>query len=114
RPAPASRLPPHRPLDGRGRAGAGGLPLGATRPEPAPGVRLDGDAPERGPPDLPHDGRGVRGARPATGDLARRRAGPGAPRGPPRRSDRGRVRAAARPDPAIGPDDLTRWVEHGP
>ena len=54
------RLPPHRPLDGRGRPGAGGLPLVAPRPGPAPGIRLDGDAPERGPPDLPDDRRGVR------------------------------------------------------
>ena len=82
-PPPAAPLPPHRPLDGRGGAGAGGLPLVPPRPGPAPGVRLDGDAPERGPPDLPGDRRGVRGAGPAIGDLAGRRAGPGAARGPP-------------------------------
>src|SRR5262249_620509 len=109
------RFPPTRPradAAGAGRGGgAGGLPRGAPRPGPAPGIRLDGDAPERGPPDLPGDRRGVRGARPATGDLARRRAGPGAARGPPRRSVRGRVRTAARPDPAVGPDDLARRVE---
>ena len=81
---PGRRLPPHcplhRPLDGRGGEVAGGLPLVPPRPGPAPGVRLDGDAPERGPPDLPDDRRGVRRARPATGDLAGRRAGSGAAR----------------------------------
>ena len=102
-PPPAAPLPPHRPLDGRGGAGAGGLPLVPPRPRPAPGIRLDGDAPERGPPDVPDDRRGVRGAGPATGDLAGRRAGSGAARGPSRRSDRGRVRAAARADPAVRP-----------
>src|SRR5262249_35544726 len=86
RPPPAAPRPPHRPLDGRGGGGAGGLPRAPPRPGPAPGVRLDGDAAERGPPDLPDNRRGVRGARPAAGDLAWRRPGPGAAREPPRRS----------------------------
>jgi hypothetical protein len=56
---PGRNLPPgfHHtgPLDRCGGASAGGLPLGADRPEPAPGVLLDGDAPEPGPPHLPDD-----------------------------------------------------------
>src|SRR5262249_53433808 len=101
------------PGGGGGGGGAGGLFLVPPRPGPASGVRLDGDAPERGPPDLPDHRRGVRGARPATGDLAGWRPGSGAARGPPRRSGRGRVRAATGPDPAVGPDDLARRAEHG-
>ena len=95
---PGRRLPPHVHhtgpwVDPEG-AGAGGLPLVSPRSRSSPGIRLNGDAPERGPPDLPDDRRGVRGARPATGDLAGRRSGSGDARGSPRRSGRGRVRAA--------------------
>src|SRR5262249_59778388 len=58
-PPPAAPRPPHRPLDGRGRAGGGGLPLVPPRPGPAPGVRLAGDAPEPGAADFPDGLRGV-------------------------------------------------------
>ncbi len=63
------------------RARSGGLPLVPPRSRPSPGVRLDGNAPERRPPDLPGHRRGVRGTGPAIGDLAGRWAGPGAARG---------------------------------
>src|SRR5262249_27224427 len=70
---PGRRLPPGfhytGPWTDPTRAGAGGLPLVAPRPQPTTRVRLDGNAPERRPADLPAHRRGVRGARPAARDL---------------------------------------------
>jgi hypothetical protein len=68
---PSSSLPPHRPLGGRDGASPDGLPLVTPRLGPAPGVRLYGDAPERGPPDLPDVRRGVRRPGSAAKHLAR-------------------------------------------
>src|SRR5262249_60545287 len=66
RPTPATRFPLHRSVDRSARAGAGGLPLVAPRPQPTTRVRLDGNAPERSPADLQENTRSVRWATPAT------------------------------------------------
>src|SRR5262249_50060847 len=114
RPAFATWIPPHRPLDGRGRAGGSGFPLVPAHPEPTAGVRVDGDAPEWSPPHLSDDRRGVGRRRLSTSDVTGRRARSGDAPGPPRRSNCGRVRAAARSDPAVGLDDLPRRIKHRP